>query len=134
MRKHLLMTAQLALPAVLAALLASPVAAQTGAPLFPDVVSAKAQARGPDRFDFDVTVSSPYDAPQRYADGFRVRSATGTVYGERELGHDHASEQPFTRDLYGVKVPKSVQRVTVEARDQQSGYGGKTFELKLPGR
>jgi hypothetical protein len=30
------------------------------------------QARSPDTFDSDVTVSSPYDTPQRYADAFHV--------------------------------------------------------------
>ena len=39
---------------------------------FPDVVAVKVEPRGENRFDFDVTVSSPYDTAQRYADGFRV--------------------------------------------------------------
>lgn len=134
MRKHPFFGAAVALFFLVSTLLATPAAAQKNALLFPDVVGAKAQARGDNAFDFDVTVSSPYDSAQRYADGFRVRSASGTVYGERKLVHDHAGEQPFTRDLYGVKIPPAVKRVTIEARDQQSGYGGKTFELRLPGR
>jgi len=101
---------------------------------FPDVIAVKVRAAGGDRFDFDVTVSSPYDTPQRYADGMRARSADGTVYGERKLWHDHAGEQPFTRDLYGVEVPLGVRSVIVEARDQKFGYGGKTVEVNLPGR
>ena len=36
------------------------------------------------RFDLDVTVSSPYDTPQRYADAFRATSEDGAVvYGVR---------------------------------------------------
>lgn len=101
---------------------------------YPDVVAAKAKARGADTFDFDVTVSSPYDTPQRYADAFRVLGKEGTVLGERILLHDHASEQPFTRDLYGVRIPRDIRTVTVQARDQKSGYGGKTVEVALPGR
>lgn len=101
---------------------------------FPDVVAATAQARGADTFDFDVTVSSPYDTPQRYADAFRVLGKNGTVLGERILLHDHAGEQPFTRDLYGVRIPRGIRTVTVQARDQQYGYGGKTVEVVLPGR
>ncbi len=58
----------------------------------------------------------------------------GMVYGERKLMHDHADEQPFTRDVYGVKIPKGVRVVVVQARDQQFGYGGKTIEVTLPGR
>lgn len=101
---------------------------------FPDVLSAKAQARGAGTFNFDVTISSPYDTPQRYADAFRVTGSDGRVFGERKLWHDHATEQPFTRDLYGVKIPPGIRRVVIQARDQKYGYGGKTIEVALPGR
>ncbi|MHB1084378.1 MAG: hypothetical protein ACYCZA_06020 [Thiobacillus sp.] len=101
---------------------------------YPDVVNVKVHARGANRFDFDATISSPYDSPQRYADAFRVMRSDGVVYGERTLFHDHAGEQPFTRDLYGVTIPAGVQTVVVQARDQKYGYGGKTLQVKLPGR
>ena len=110
------------------------VAADTSQQKYPDVVGAKVQPRGADIFDFDVTVSSPYDTPQRYADAFRVMGKDGAVYGERVLLHDHAGEQPFTRDLHGVTIPRAVRLVVVQARDQRSGYGGKTLEVQLPGR
>ena len=110
------------------------VAADLSQQKYPDVVSAKVQPRGADIFDFDVTVSSPYDTPQRYADGFRVTGRDGTVFGERKLWHDHAGEQPFTRDLYGVKIPRGIRAVVIQARDQKHGYGGKTVDVPLPGR
>lgn len=100
----------------------------------PDVVDVKVQTRGADRFDFDVTVSSPYDTPQRYADAFRAMSAEGVVYGERILFHDHAGEQPFTRDLYGVTIPAGIKSVIIQARDRKYGYGGNTLQVTLPGR
>jgi hypothetical protein len=127
---------------VLAVMLAAPILVR-GAPAlgqaasqqkYPDVVAAKVTPRGGERFDFDVTVSSPYDTPQRYADAFRVVGAKGEVYGERKLLHDHAGEQPFTRDLYGVAIPAGVRSVVVEARDQRHGYGGRKLEVALPGR
>lgn len=101
---------------------------------YPDVVSATVQPRGSDTFDFNVTVSSPYDTPARYADAFRVLGRDGAVFGERKLLHDHAGEQPFTRDLYGVKIPPGIRVVVIQARDQRYGYGGKTVEVVLPGR
>ena len=110
--------------------------AQTsGAPAqrYPDVVAVQVRASGPGRFDFDVTVSSPYDTPTRYADAFRVTSAGGTVYGERRLLHDHAGEQPFTRDLYGVTIPAGTRTVVIQARDSRFGYGGKLIQVALPG-
>jgi hypothetical protein len=56
------------------------------------------------------------------------------VLGERKLLHDHQNEQPFTRDLYAVAVPKGLRVVLVQARDQKHGYGGKVVEVALPGR
>jgi hypothetical protein len=101
---------------------------------FPDVLAVEVRAAGANRFDFDVTVSSPYDSARRYADGIRARSKDGVVYGKRKLFHDHAEEQPFTRDMYRVEVPAGVRSVVVEARDQRFGYRGKTVEVDLPGR
>lgn len=101
---------------------------------FPDVVSVKMASRGAQVFDFAVTVSSPYDTPQRYADAYRVMGEDGKVYGERILLHDHAGEQPFTRELYGVNIPAGVRVIVVQARDQRYGYGGKTVEIAVPGR
>ncbi len=132
MRQPILRFTLLVLAACLAAFSAR--AADPATQKYPDVVAAKAHARGADTFDFDVTVSSPYDTPQRYADAFRVLGKDGTAYGERILLHDHAGEQPFTRDLYGVMIPRGIRTVTVQARDQQYGYGGKAVEVALPGR
>jgi hypothetical protein len=101
---------------------------------FPDIVGAKVRASGPGRFDFDVTVSSPYDTPQRYADAFRVETPDGRVLGERILFHDHQDEQPFTRDLYGVTIAPDIASVVIRGRDRANGWGGKTFEVALPGR
>jgi hypothetical protein len=101
---------------------------------FPDVVSVKVTPRSAGVFDFGVTVSSPYDTPQRYADAIRVVAKPNVVLGERILFHDHADEQPFTRDLQGVRIPSSIRAVSVQARDKANGYGGRTVEVALPGR
>jgi hypothetical protein len=101
---------------------------------YPDVLHAKITAKTAVSFDFDVTISSPYDTPQRYADAFRVLGKGQQVYGERILVHDHQTEQPFTRDLYNVTIPAGVKTVQIQGRDQQYGYGGKSIEVALPGR
>jgi hypothetical protein len=108
--------------------------AEKASQMFPDVMKVEVRGAGTNRFDFDVTVSSPYDTPQRYADGFRVTGGDGRVFGERKLLHDHADEQPFARDLHDVPIPPGVHRVTVQARDQRHGYGGKSVTVDLPGR
>lgn len=100
----------------------------------PDVLAVKVRASGTDTFDFDVIISSPYDTPARYADAFRATTDGGQVLGERKLLHDHQNEQPFTRDLYGVKIAPHIKKVLIQARDQKFGYGGKTVEVLLPSR
>ena len=102
---------------------AAPPRPATAEQRFPDVVEV-AVTPGPGGATFDVTISSPYDSPQRYADAFRVRSADGDVYGVRELDHDHATEQPFTRSLPDVALPEVITEVVVEARDSRNGWGG----------
>ncbi len=90
---------------------------------FPDVTGVEVNSEGT---EFAVTVSSPYDTPERYADAIRIRNSDGTVYGVRELAHDHASEQPFTRSVTDVAVPDGVTEVVAEARDKTNGWGGTT--------
>lgn len=99
--------------------------------LYPDVIGVEVSA-GAETYGFDVTISSPYDTAERYADAFRVIGDDGFVYGIRELLHDHGNEQPFTRSLGGVAIPETVRRVTVEGRDQLYGWGGATVEVELP--
>ena len=98
---------------------------------FPDVIAVEVE-RAPDgTARFDVTVSSPYDSPDRYADAWRVLGPDGVGFGVRELAHDHANEQPFTRSLDGVVIPDGVTVVTVEARDSTYGWGGTAVEVEL---
>lgn len=105
-------------------------AASSAGQRFPDIVDATVTGSG-DQFTFQVSVSSPYDTPQRYADAFRARSADGaTVYGITEVTHDHATEQPFTRTLT-VTIPAGVTSVVVEGRDQANGWGGGTRTVEL---
>jgi hypothetical protein len=103
----------------------------SGEQLFPDVVAAVATQNEPGVWTFSVTLSSPYDAPERYADSWRVRGIDSTVYGERFLSHDHANEQPFTRSQSGIQIPEGVDEVIIEGRDQVNGWGGTTLTLTL---
>ncbi len=99
---------------------------------FPSVIGAAATPDGDGTWRFDVTISSPYDTPERYADAWRVLGPDGNEYGIRILAHDHASEQPFTRSQSGIAIPADVEIVTIQGRDLANGWGGATFELTLP--
>ena len=87
-----------------------------------------------DLYNVAVTLNSPYDSPERYADAWRIVAPDGTVLGERVLLHDHASEQPFTRSLTGVVIPDDVEVVTIQGRDLANGYGGGDAMVAVPGR
>ena len=99
---------------------------------FPDVLAAEPafdEATG--TWAFSVTMSSPYDTAERYADGWRVVGPDGTVFGIHTLAHDHANEQPFTRTQTGVEIPDDVTEVTIEGRDRTNGFGGDTVTVAL---
>ncbi|WP_430867533.1 hypothetical protein [Demequina aurantiaca] len=98
---------------------------------FPDVLAAELSPSG-DGFTVAVTISSPYDTADRYADGWRVLSPSGEVLAEHQLGHDHASEQPFTRTSSAFTIPAEIDEVVVEGRDQANGFGGETVTVAVP--
>ncbi len=97
-----------------------------------DVIEVKARRAAPGVYDFEVTVRSIDKGWEYYADAIEVLAPDGTVLGRRVLLHPHETEQPFTRDLPGVKIPAGVERVTVRARHKPKGYGGKTLAIALP--
>jgi hypothetical protein len=97
----------------------------------PSAVDVEVVPTGDGTYRFTVTVSSPYDGPDRYADAWRIVGPDGEVYGTRELTHHHATEQPFTRSLDGVAVPDHVATVMVEVRDLVHGWSDGRLEVQL---
>lgn len=105
--------------------------AAAGEQRYPDILAATLDQAADGTFTIAVTVSSPYDTPERYANAWRVLAPDGTVLAVRELTHDHAAEQPFTRSLAGVPIPPDVVAVTVQGRDLVYGYGGRTVTVEI---
>lgn len=99
---------------------------------FPDILEAELTHEPGDEYTIAVTVSSPYDTPERYADGWRVMTMDGDVLAEHDLAHDHANEQPFTRSRGPFTIPSDIQEVVVEGHDQANGYGGETVTIAVP--
>jgi hypothetical protein len=94
-----------------------------------DVVAAEVRCRG-ERCRFDVTVRHGDEGWDHYAKAFEVVDASGAVLATRVLRHPHVDEQPFTRSL-DAKIPLSVERVVVRARDSRHGLGGTELALSL---
>jgi hypothetical protein len=97
-----------------------------------DVIDVKIRRAAQNTFDFDVTVKSVDRGWNYYADAFEVLAPDGRVLGRRVLLHPHETEQPFTRDLYGVKIPPGIEQVVVRARHKPKGYDGETLSVRLP--
>ena len=99
-----------------------------------DVVEVNVTQTGDETYKFDVTVRHADEGWEHFANKWEVTDPDGTVIGTRVLAHPHVEEQPFTRSLSGVKIPKNLAEVTVRAHDLVHGYGGKTVEVKVPGK
>lgn len=96
-----------------------------------DVVEATARAAQDGTWTISATVRHGDTGWEHYADAFDITTPDGKVIATRILYHPHENEQPFTRSLTGVRVPKGVSEIIVRARDKTHGYGGKTFTIKL---
>lgn len=98
---------------------------------FPDVIDAELTSNDDGTWQLSVTLSSPYDSPERYANGWRVFGEDGEVLGEHTLTHDHADEQPVTRTQGALSIPDNVDLITIEGSDTANGYGGQTLDVPV---
>lgn len=80
---------------------------------------------------FDVTLSHPDTGWKHYADSWRVLDMQGNELGLRVLAHPHVVEQPFTRSLSGVAIPKSITQVQIQARCLADGWAEGRFTVDL---
>jgi hypothetical protein len=99
-----------------------------------DVIEVEVRRIDADTYRFDVTVRHADEGWKHFANKWDVTAPDGTVLGTRTLAHPHVEEQPFTRSLSGVKIPENITEVTVRAHDLVHGYGGKTVQVKVPGK
>ena len=68
---------------------------------------------------------------EHYADAWRIMSEEGEKLGERILFHPHENEQPFTRSLQKLVVPKGMHIVYVEAHDKKHGWSKQRVRVDL---
>ena len=81
---------------------------------------------------FNVTLKHADAGWDHYANEWIVVAPDGTTLGSRVLYHPHVHEQPFTRSLSGVTIPKEIKQVTIRAKDSVHGYGGLEKLVDLP--
>lgn len=80
---------------------------------------------------FDVTLRHADTGWEHYADRFEILTPEGEVLGTRVLAHPHVNEQPFTRSLAGVEIPKDLETVLIRGHDSVHGDSD-PIELTLP--
>ena len=97
-----------------------------------DVIGAKVTKGSGGTYNFDVTIRSNDRGWDYYCDRFEVLGPDGKVLGVRTLYHPHETEQPFTREHYGVKIPAGLRQVRIRARHKPRGYDGETLTVNLP--
>jgi hypothetical protein len=97
-----------------------------------DVLSAEASCDASRVCSFSVTLRHADAGWDHYADGWQVLSEDGEVLATRVLRHPHVEEQPFTRQLPGVKIPAEIRRVRIRAHDSLHEDGGAELVIELP--
>ncbi len=80
----------------------------------------------PGAYRFRVTLKSPDEGCNRYADWWEVIRTDGSLAFRRILRHSHPTEQPFTRGGGPVAVERD-EIVAVRGHMHPSGYGGAVF-------
>lgn len=97
-----------------------------------DVEHAQATRAADGTWRFEVTIRHADEGWEHYADRYEILDpAAGREQARRVLLHPHVNEQPFTRSLSGVRLPREQKEVLVRAHDKVHGYGGREVLLKL---
>jgi len=78
-------------------------------------------------YTFEVTVSSPDEGCDEYADWWEVVTRDGTLIYRAVFDQPHIDEQPFTTSGGPVQIPED-QQVVVRAHMKEAGYGGQALE------
>lgn len=83
------------------------------------------------RWTFHVTLQHEDTGWEHYADGWRIVDDKGNELGFRKLWHPHQNEQPFTRTLANVLVPKDVNIIYIEAHDKVHGWSKQRVRINM---
>ena len=96
-----------------------------------DVVAVKARGQS-GAYQFAVTLRSPDESCEQYANWWEVVREDGSLAYRRILRHSHPTEQPFTRP--GGPVPvKRDEVVVIRGHLHPAGYGGVAFRGSVAG-
>jgi hypothetical protein len=98
---------------------------------YAQVIKVKTSQRANGSYCFDVTVRHNDTGWDHYANEWKVTDMKGNTLATRILAHPHVNEQPFTRGLCGINIPKNVSKVKVEAKCNKHGYGRQSYVVNI---
>ncbi len=98
------------------------------------MIEAKAQPMKGGTYVIIATIRHADESFAHFANKFEILTPDGTLLATRPLAHPHIDEQPFTRALPRVKIPRGVKQIIVRAHDKLHGFGGKEQLITLPDR
>lgn len=84
----------------------------------PVIEKAEARLKPNQLYDVSVTIKHPDTGWEHYANEWVVE-VDGEVIATRTLHHPHVNEQPFTRSLRDVAIPRDAKSVKIYATCNQ---------------
>ena len=79
----------------------------------------------------DVTLNHADTGWKHYADAWRLVDEKGNEIAKRTLYHPHVNEQPFTRSLGSIQIPKNNKIIFIEAHDLNRGWSPNKVKVDL---
>jgi len=90
-----------------------------------DVLKVKSICSEDNTCTFFVTIKHHDTGWKHFANKYEILTENKKIIATRILHHPHVEEQPFTRSISNVKIPKNTKSVIIRAHDLVHGYGGK---------
>lgn len=97
-----------------------------------EVINVDVRKLGAEQFSFTVTLRHADSGWEHYANKWDVVDSEGNIYGTRILHHPHVNEQPFTRSLSHVVIPRNIRSIIIRGYDSIHGRSEQYMQLKLP--
>ena len=96
-----------------------------------EIVDVKVHQEKDKSWRFAVTLKHADEGWDHYANEWQVIAADDKILATRTLYHPHVDEQPFTRNISGVKIPENTETVRVIARDTIHGHSKTAMLVNL---
>ena len=88
-------------------------------------------SEGTTHWSVNVTLKHDDTGWDHYADNWRIVDNKENVLGDRVLAHPHVTEQPFTRGLSSVEIPKGITILYIEAHDKVHSWTKNRLEVAM---